>query len=299
MWPIQTKCKAFPSPQTPGFELPSWHAALDANLHVPLYGTQFPSTHSNWFLAEQPRPAKKRKCCPILVCNFSITCVGISRCVVLSWSHAFIRFLVRVDRILAELQLSAVQTGWDKKGSKCLPTGQFRRPAGIFLMKGYFEGPAGGCATHFVYATWRSAIDTILHWIGQGKSWEDVVRKNSASKIYLRRTGSNRLDFTSESHKSGAARAKNVLPQLFSSESSLQSFLPSQSCRGAMHSRDGHKKWIEIHLQLFSSDSSTQLKSPSHRSLLLMQTPLSHWKSSAVHEYPEMIGNNSTMIGMS
>ena len=78
MWPIQTKCKAFPSPQTPGFELPSWHAALDANLHVPLYGTQFPSTHWNWFLAEQPRPAKKRKCCPILVCNFSITCVGIS-----------------------------------------------------------------------------------------------------------------------------------------------------------------------------------------------------------------------------
>ena len=94
------------------------------------------------------------------------------------------------------------------------------------------------------------------------------------------------------------SKSQNVLPQLFSSESSLQSFLPSQSCRGAMHSPDGHKKLIEIHLQLFSSDSSTQLKSPSHRSLLFMQTPLSHWKSSAVHEYPEMIGNNSTMIGM-
>ena len=141
------------------------------------------------------------------------------RCVVLSWSHAFIRFLVRVDRILAKLQLSAISTGWDKKGPLCLPTGQFRRAAGIFLMKrpgkGYFEGPAGGCATHFVYATWRSAIDTILHLLGQGKSWEDVVRKNSASKNYLRRTGSNRLDFTSESHKRGAARAKTSYRSCF------------------------------------------------------------------------------------
>ena len=94
------------------------------------------------------------------------------------------------------------QTGWDKKGPQCVPTGQFRRAA-------------GGCATHFLYATWRSAIDTIPHWLGQGKSWEDVVRKNSASKNYLRRTGSNRLDFTSESHKRGAARAKTSYRSCF------------------------------------------------------------------------------------
>ena len=124
------------------------------------------------------------------------------RCVVLSWSHAFIRFLVRVDRILAELQLSAISTGWDQKGPLCLPTGQFRRAAGIFLMKrpgkSYFEGPAGGCATHFVYATWRNAIDTILHWLGQGKSWEDVVRKNSASKNYWEELV--QIDWTSQAN---------------------------------------------------------------------------------------------------
>ena len=43
---MRGKRKTFPLPHTPGFELPSWHAALDA-LHVSLYGTQFPSTHSN------------------------------------------------------------------------------------------------------------------------------------------------------------------------------------------------------------------------------------------------------------
>ena len=85
-------------------------------------------------------------------------------------------------------------------------------------------------------------------------------------------------------------KTQYYVPQLFSSEPSLQFLLPLQSIFDEIHSPLGHKNLVETHLHFFSSDLSLQWKSPSHRIRSLMQNPLSHWNSFLFgHWYPAMI----------